>query len=289
VDRNPADGDELIAAAGPGGGPRVRVFGSDGSVQQDFFAAPVDFLGGVNVGVGPLGQLSTDTNANDVTQRNTGLSQAAAVAALNLVQAQGPGAVFNTLFANPMFTNGLTANGLSGTTFFNNGVFNPSALTTVNLPAFNTAFNNAFGTNAFNNSAFASAFGSVPTGLLGAIGTTGIGTGTGLLGTTGTGLGTLGTGALGTTGPLNTAGLPPTTTTLTGSGTTGLGVAGVPGTGFGSGLGAATLGTATTNSPGTVPFVDMNGQSTTSMFGTLSNSGTLSGDTTLSSSSLSNL
>src|SRR5438094_287205 len=51
VDGNAANGDELIVGAGPGGGPRVIAFRSDGSVFTDFFALPPDFNGGVNVSV----------------------------------------------------------------------------------------------------------------------------------------------------------------------------------------------------------------------------------------------
>jgi hypothetical protein len=41
---------ELILSAGPGGGPRVRVFeGKTGAVEQDFFAFEEGFLGGVSV------------------------------------------------------------------------------------------------------------------------------------------------------------------------------------------------------------------------------------------------
>ncbi|MGL6074844.1 MAG: DUF1254 domain-containing protein [Fimbriiglobus sp.] len=41
---------ELIVSAGPGGGPRVRVFdGVSGAVEQDFFAFEEGFLGGVSV------------------------------------------------------------------------------------------------------------------------------------------------------------------------------------------------------------------------------------------------
>src|SRR5205814_950517 len=51
VDGNLANGDELIVAAGPGAGPRVRVLRADGSVFEDFFALPPGTTTGVNVSV----------------------------------------------------------------------------------------------------------------------------------------------------------------------------------------------------------------------------------------------
>ncbi len=41
--------DEIITGAGPGGGPHVRVFNEDFSVQTQFFAFDTNFKGGVNV------------------------------------------------------------------------------------------------------------------------------------------------------------------------------------------------------------------------------------------------
>lgn len=48
------DGDgkaEVVTGAGPGGGPHVRVFNSEGELRQQFFAYPEDFRGGVDVEV----------------------------------------------------------------------------------------------------------------------------------------------------------------------------------------------------------------------------------------------
>ena len=44
--------DEIITGAGPGGGPHVRVFDSQGNCRFHFFAFNKNFLGGVNVAVG---------------------------------------------------------------------------------------------------------------------------------------------------------------------------------------------------------------------------------------------
>lgn len=44
--------DEIVAAPGPGGDPRVRVFDADGSLKHEFFAYHVGFRGGVRVGTG---------------------------------------------------------------------------------------------------------------------------------------------------------------------------------------------------------------------------------------------
>ncbi|HZH99142.1 MAG TPA: VCBS repeat-containing protein, partial [Fimbriimonadaceae bacterium] len=47
--------DDLIVGAGPGGGPRVRIFnGQDLAVMRDFFAFNPDFRGGVNVAAGDI-------------------------------------------------------------------------------------------------------------------------------------------------------------------------------------------------------------------------------------------
>src|SRR5262249_9761788 len=47
--------DDIITAAGPGGGPHVRVFsGANGKVISEFFAFPASFVGGVNVAAGDL-------------------------------------------------------------------------------------------------------------------------------------------------------------------------------------------------------------------------------------------
>ncbi|MEY2569212.1 MAG: hypothetical protein QOE35_3741 [Actinomycetota bacterium] len=47
--------DEVITAAGPGGGPHVKVFDLDGNdLHLDFFAYGADFHGGVNVGIADI-------------------------------------------------------------------------------------------------------------------------------------------------------------------------------------------------------------------------------------------
>ncbi|HEX4613610.1 MAG TPA: hypothetical protein VH092_35840, partial [Urbifossiella sp.] len=77
LDANPGDGDELAVAAGPGGGPRVRVFRDDGTVLDDFFAAPPgSTLDGVNVAYDVAsGTLKTDFGAQDFSQRDERLNQ----------------------------------------------------------------------------------------------------------------------------------------------------------------------------------------------------------------------
>lgn len=50
LDGNAADGPELAAAAGSGGGPHVRVVHADGSPFASFFAFPASFTGGVTLG-----------------------------------------------------------------------------------------------------------------------------------------------------------------------------------------------------------------------------------------------
>ncbi len=42
--------DEIITGAGPGGGPHVRIFKTDGRLINSFYGFPPDFVGGINVG-----------------------------------------------------------------------------------------------------------------------------------------------------------------------------------------------------------------------------------------------
>ncbi|MFA6928503.1 MAG: S8 family peptidase, partial [Patescibacteria group bacterium] len=50
-----ADGtDEIIAGAGAGGGPHVRIFSADGKIKNQFFAYDSRFRGGVNVAAGDV-------------------------------------------------------------------------------------------------------------------------------------------------------------------------------------------------------------------------------------------
>jgi hypothetical protein len=78
---NLLDGDELVVSAGRTGGPRVRVFRTDGAVLADSFAFRPTFAGGVNVAVTEqigFGQLSVDARSDDRSQRNAGLNSFAA-------------------------------------------------------------------------------------------------------------------------------------------------------------------------------------------------------------------
>jgi hypothetical protein len=79
LDGNALDGDELIVAAGPTGGPRVQVFRSDGVVLADFFTYRPDFQGGVQAAymtVGFTGRVQIDALALDPSQRNPALNSA---------------------------------------------------------------------------------------------------------------------------------------------------------------------------------------------------------------------
>jgi lysophospholipase L1-like esterase len=57
LDGRAADGPELAVAAGPSGGPHVRVLRSDGTQFAGFFAYPLGFTGGVTLGQAGQGWL----------------------------------------------------------------------------------------------------------------------------------------------------------------------------------------------------------------------------------------
>jgi hypothetical protein len=139
VDGNPANGEELVVAAGPGGGPRVRAIRLDGSVVSDDFASPPEVNTGVNVSV-VNGRVVTDTLSEDVSQRNAVLNALALALvappaapdtsddftfsfAPGQVTAPGtaalavgvPGVVFSTPATTPgLFSSAATAPGLFG-------------------------------------------------------------------------------------------------------------------------------------------------------------------------------
>lgn len=46
--------DEIIAGAGPGGGPHIRIFSADGKVKGQFFAYAENFRGGVSIACGDI-------------------------------------------------------------------------------------------------------------------------------------------------------------------------------------------------------------------------------------------
>jgi hypothetical protein len=63
LDGNTANGDELVVAAGPGGGPHVRVFRTDGTEFASFMAFPINYSGGIRVGSIAPRQLTIDALA----------------------------------------------------------------------------------------------------------------------------------------------------------------------------------------------------------------------------------
>jgi hypothetical protein len=156
-----ANADDVVVAAGPGGGPRVRVLAADGSVLQDYFAMPLTSTAGVNVSVVSTwgtAQIQTDADPGDVSQRFAPLNHAAAAAALQSASPLGSAAVFSTLFANPAFTTALAANGVAPGTLFGNGVLDTSALAGPVATGFTTAITNVFGMAPLQNAVFITAF-----------------------------------------------------------------------------------------------------------------------------------
>ncbi len=156
LDGNSANGDELAVAAGPGGGPRVRILRGDGTVvRDDFFAAPPGTTGGVNLAFDPItGTLRADLLADDFSQRSVRLNQpiqAALAARAALAAAQGTSTrVGNTLSFGSPATGGFSISQTGGTsTSLVPGAFGTTQ--TSNLGAFGTTQTSnpgAFGTGA---------------------------------------------------------------------------------------------------------------------------------------------
>jgi hypothetical protein len=200
MDGNLADGDELAVAAGPGGGPRVRVYQGTGTVIRDYFVAePASTSGGANVFYDSSSNtLRTDLLPSDPSQRdarlNLPIQQALAAAAAQAAQQLALQGIF------------LAPDGSGGFTMTQTGPTSSFDGTT-----------GAFGSTQFSN---LGSFGTTQTGNLGAFGTGAAGTGVnGTLGTTGLTSTTFGTTGLTTTGTLGTGAFG-TGTTLGGTSTT---------------------------------------------------------------------
>jgi hypothetical protein len=80
LDGNVSNGDELVVAAGRGGGPRVKVYRTDGAILTDYFAYRGTFAGGVNVAIPEafgFGRPAFDARSDDPSQRGTTLNSLA--------------------------------------------------------------------------------------------------------------------------------------------------------------------------------------------------------------------
>ena len=313
LDGNLQDGDELVVAAGTGGGPRVKVYRADGAVLADYFAYNASYTGGVNVTVDTstsLGHVIIDSNALDFSQRNTALNQAAFAGA-------NPGATGTTTSTGTGQTGSATTTGtgvssttgstpttnqtgsanLFGTstssTGFSTGAFN--SLTGVGSGLPQNPLGTTAGTTAISNPGFVTT-GTVGTGSTGigpSFGSTGIGT-TGItgIGSTGsTGIGSIGTTGIGTgfntgigTTATGSAGIGPSfgSTGIGTTGTTGIGTTGISGIGTTGATGIGTTGTT-----GVGPSFGSTGTfgstSATSGFGSFGNPGALNPFPTLMS------
>jgi hypothetical protein len=257
LDGNPATGDELVVAAGTGGGPRVRVIRSDGAVLADYFAFNSTFRGGANVAVettgGAVDRIRADALALDPSQRNTALNNTAFTAANPATGTAQTGTGFNS------GVNGFTGvNGLGGvnTGFGSNvGIGSQTTnLTGVNTGLGTTGFNTGIGTGVTGQTGIANGVGGV-----GGIGTTntgvtGVSSGvfgqsgvtSGVTGQTGITSGIGGIGGVGTTTGVGGIG---STTTAGGIGNT-TGVGGIGNTTGVGGIGSATNAGGITSSTG---------------------------------------
>ncbi|QDU19280.1 hypothetical protein [Urbifossiella limnaea] len=127
LDGNLSNGDELVVAAGPGGGPRVRVLRGDGTVVNDFYAFAPTTTAGVNLQYDVVtGLVRYDLAADDFSQRSARLNApilaalAAAASGFNQTGTTG----FNTV------ATGFTISQDSGSTTTTSGSFGPGGPTT---------------------------------------------------------------------------------------------------------------------------------------------------------------
>jgi hypothetical protein len=85
------NGDELATGAGPGGGPHVKVFATNGALLQSFFAFQSDYTGGVAVFASPpdvLGRNNLQIVALNQTQPLVAVNPLA-----NIATPPGPGTI----------------------------------------------------------------------------------------------------------------------------------------------------------------------------------------------------
>jgi hypothetical protein len=245
LDGNTQDGDELVVAAGPFGGPRVKVLRSDGATLADYFAFRPDFLGGVQVGIqntGTVGRVTIDAQPNDFSQRNPDLNAAA-------ISVQQPTTTTTTTTAG-VVPNGVTTGiGTTELTSGNSFAGLPTGLGTTGvipgLPTTGLATNQLTGVGTTAN-----VFNPTAQGMLGA-GNTGV--------ISPHGFSPLGVGTTAQGSGFTTAGFTPTTTQGAGFTTVGAVAPTTLGTGFSTtgvspsttqGAGFGTASTVTTNGLG---------------------------------------
>jgi serralysin len=270
LDGNTRDGDELVVAAGPFGGPRVKVLRSDGATLADFFAFRADFLGGVQVSIqntGTVGRVNIDAQPNDFSQRNPDLNTAALNGVPPPIPITNAAGVVTNGTPPGVFTPGVATTGVFTPGVTTTGVFTPGAATTglttgnafaglptglgtagvvPGLPTTGLATNQltgvGTGVNMFNPAAQGT-LGAANTGVISPLGFSPLGVGTTAQGT---GFTTAGFTPTTTQGAgFTTAGFTPTTTQGTGFTTTGISPVLTQGAGFGA------ASTVTTNGLGT--------------------------------------
>lgn len=159
IDGNPANGDELVAGAGPGGGPHVLVFRQDGSIFSSFFAFDVAFGGGVFVSAGNLTPTGVTTPGNDALMVSAGAGGGPHLVVATVNPADGAVTIaFSNFLSQPSFTPGLRV-GFSQGQFF--GTVGPAPLAepvVFTIPSFVAAHGELFFVSISGISAYAAGF-----------------------------------------------------------------------------------------------------------------------------------
>jgi hypothetical protein len=109
VNGNTVDGDELVVAAGPGGGPHVRVLDAIGNEVAGFMAFDPTFNGGVSIGAITANQLLVDSlSGGGVTQFMLGPGGAITPFVITPINISAAATALGLLGVDPALVNGFT-------------------------------------------------------------------------------------------------------------------------------------------------------------------------------------